>query len=117
MYAHCASSWEGSVPPKPYPNCPCRQVAGRGSRAVGFRLAYQAIVEGRPAHADPHGTADKTTPLNQSTRFHEAAKKIGVQSELIIIEGAPHSFHLQPKQRDLRSKVIGFFDTHLKPNE
>jgi dipeptidyl aminopeptidase/acylaminoacyl peptidase len=64
-----------------------------------------------------HGTADKTTPLDQSTRFHEAAKEIGVQSELIVIEGAPHSFHLQPKQRDLRPAVIEFFDKHLKPNE
>jgi dipeptidyl aminopeptidase/acylaminoacyl peptidase len=64
-----------------------------------------------------HGTADKTTPPDQSARFHEAAKKIGVQCELIIIEGAPHSFHLQPKQRDLRPEVIGFFDKHLKPSE
>lgn len=58
-----------------------------------------------------------TFPLDQSTRFHEAAKEIGVRSELIIIEGTPHSFHLQPKQRDLRPEVIGFFDKHLKPNE
>ncbi len=63
-----------------------------------------------------HGTADKTTPLEQSERFHQAAKEIGVASELVIIEGAPHSFHLQPKQRDLRPVVIGFFDKHLKPN-
>jgi dipeptidyl aminopeptidase/acylaminoacyl peptidase len=64
-----------------------------------------------------HGTADKTTPLEQSTRFHEAALAAGVQSELIVIEDAPHSFHLQPKQRDLRPEVIGFFDKHLKPSK
>lgn len=64
-----------------------------------------------------HGTADKTTPVDQSTRFHEAAKAIGVRSKLIIIEDAPHSFHLQPKQKDLRPEVIDFFDTHLKPGE
>ena len=34
---------------------------------------------------------------------------------LIVIEGAPHSFHLQPKQRDLRPDVLMFFDKHLKP--
>lgn len=61
-----------------------------------------------------HGTADGTTPLDQSTRLHEAAKKIGVHSELIVIEGAPHSFHLQPRQRDLRPEVVAFFDKHLK---
>jgi len=64
-----------------------------------------------------HGTADRTTPLDQSERLHQAAKKLGVPSELVIIEGAPHSFHLQPKQRDLRPAVIGFFDKHLKPSE
>ena len=64
-----------------------------------------------------HGTADKTTPLDQSTRFHEMAEQIGVPSELIVIEGAPHSFHLQPKQRDLRPDVLMFFDKHLKPRQ
>lgn len=63
-----------------------------------------------------HGTADTTTPVDQSTRFHQAAKKLGVESTLILIEGAPHSFHLQPKQRDLRPNVIAFFDKHLTPN-
>ena len=28
--------------------------------------------------------------------------------------GAPHSFDLQPRQRDLRELVVGFFDKHLK---
>mgnify|MGYP001080206542 CR=1 FL=1 len=46
-----------------------------------------------------------------------AAKRIGVPSELIVIEGAPHSFHLQPKQRDLRTDVLTFFDKHLKPHQ
>ncbi len=64
-----------------------------------------------------HGTADKTTPLEQSKRFNEVANEIGVRSELIIVEGAPHSFHLQPRQRDLRPVVIEFFDKYLKPNE
>jgi dipeptidyl aminopeptidase/acylaminoacyl peptidase len=61
-----------------------------------------------------HGTADRTTPLAQSTRFHEAAQKIGVHSELIVIKGASHSFDLQPKQRDLRPDVVRFFDKYLK---
>ena len=46
-----------------------------------------------------------------------AANEIGVQTKLIIIRDAPHSFHLQPKQRDLRPEVIDLFDKHLKPNE
>jgi hypothetical protein len=49
--------------------------------------------------------------------LHEAAKKIGVHSELIIVKGAPHSFDLQPKQRDLRPDVFRFLDKYLKGSD
>jgi acetyl esterase/lipase len=62
-----------------------------------------------------HGTADKTVPVEQSEILARALKKAGVEHELVIVEGAPHSFHLQPKQRDLRPLVLSFFDKHLKP--
>src|SRR5205085_5136651 len=62
-----------------------------------------------------HGTADQTVPVSQSELFAAALKKAGVEHELILIEGAPHTFHLQPKQRDLRPLVLQFFDKHLKP--
>ncbi len=61
-----------------------------------------------------HGTADKTVDVEQSELFAAALKKAGARHELVIIEGAPHTFHLQPKQRDLRPLVLGFFDQHLK---
>jgi len=61
-----------------------------------------------------HGTADKLVPVTQSEQLAEALKKAGVEHQLIIVEGAPHSFDLQPKQRDLRPLVVGFFDKHLK---
>lgn len=74
------------------------------------------------AHADKddppililHGTADKTVPVEQSQVLAETLKKAGVRHELVIVEGAPHTFHLQPKQRDLRPVVLGFFDRYLK---
>jgi acetyl esterase/lipase len=62
-----------------------------------------------------HGTADKTVDAKQSELMDEALTKAGIEHELVIIEGAPHSFHLQPKERDLRPVVLGFFDRHLKP--
>lgn len=62
-----------------------------------------------------HGTADKTVDLKQSELFAAALKKAGAVYELVVIEGAPHTFHLQPKQRDLRPVVLGFFDKYLKP--
>jgi dipeptidyl aminopeptidase/acylaminoacyl peptidase len=62
-----------------------------------------------------HGTADKVVPVEQSQVFADALKKAGTPHELIIIPDAPHTFHLQPKQQDLRPVVLGFFDRYLKP--
>jgi acetyl esterase/lipase len=62
------------------------------------------------------GTADKTVPVEQSQSLADSLKKAGVRHELIVIEDGPHSFHLQPKQRDLRPVVLGFFDRYLKPS-
>ncbi|MGZ0164498.1 MAG: sulfatase-like hydrolase/transferase [Planctomycetales bacterium] len=61
-----------------------------------------------------HGTKDALVPVEQSRILHASLKAANVPTELIVIEGAPHSFHLQPKQRNLRSRVIGFFDKHFK---
>ena len=61
-----------------------------------------------------HGTDDALVPVEQSQLLQAAAEKEGVESSLNVIEGAPHSFHLQPKQEDLREQVIGFFTQHLK---
>jgi len=61
-----------------------------------------------------HGTADKTVSVEQSKLFAAKLKEAGARHELVIVEGAPHTFHLQPKQADLRPKVLGFFDLHLK---
>ncbi|MCC6356765.1 MAG: prolyl oligopeptidase family serine peptidase, partial [Verrucomicrobiae bacterium] len=61
-----------------------------------------------------HGTADKTVDVEQSRVFAAAVAKAGIEHQLVIVEGAPHTFHLQPKEMDLRPVVIGFFDRHLK---
>lgn len=61
-----------------------------------------------------HGTADKTVPVSQSERLAAALKQAGASVELRLIPEAPHTFHLEPKQQDLRPVVLGFFDRHLK---
>jgi acetyl esterase/lipase len=118
MYPHCASSWEGGVGVKH------GLMTQQGMLAKSLSEAPELWDSASPikqlSKDDPpmlilHGTLDTTTPLNQSTRLHEAAQKLGIPCELIIIEGAGHSFHLQPKQRDLRPDVIAFFDKYLKP--
>jgi acetyl esterase/lipase len=62
-----------------------------------------------------HGTADKTVAVERSRELDAALARAGIEHQLVIIEEAPHSFHLQPKQRDLRPLVLGFFDKYLKP--
>ncbi|MCX7827191.1 MAG: prolyl oligopeptidase family serine peptidase [Verrucomicrobiae bacterium] len=61
-----------------------------------------------------HGTNDETVPVEQAEKLAAALKKAGVVTELVIIPDATHGFHLQPKQRNLRPLVIGFFGKHLK---
>ncbi len=79
---------------------------------VGSPVTY--LDEEDPPLLILHGTEDALVPVEQSELLQAAAEAKGVNSELKIIEGAPHSFHLQPKQEDLRERVIGFFDEHLK---
>ena len=68
-----------------------------------------------PAILIVHGTADATVPLSQSQALDAALTRAGAEHQLVIVPGAPHTFHLQPKQRDLRPLVFDFFASHLKP--
>jgi acetyl esterase/lipase len=61
-----------------------------------------------------HGTADKTVDVAQSEKFAETLKAKGATYEVEIIPDAPHSFSLQPKEKDLRPVVLAFFDRYLK---
>jgi len=61
-----------------------------------------------------HGTADKTVAVADSEALAASLKAAGAPHELVLIPDAPHTFHLQPAQRDLRPLVLGFFDRYLK---
>lgn len=61
-----------------------------------------------------HGTADATVDYNQAVELDKKLRATGVESQLLLIPGAKHSFDLQPPQEDLRPLVVGFFDRHLK---
>ena len=52
--------------------------------------------------------------LQVRERFVDAAKTIGADVQYRAVEGAVHSFHLEPPQADLKADVIGFFDHHVK---
>ena len=61
-----------------------------------------------------HGTADPLVPVQQSVELHEKLRENGIDSQLVIVKDAPHSFHLQPEQQDLRPVVLAFFNKNLK---
>jgi len=61
-----------------------------------------------------HGTADTVVPATQSQALDEALTKVGAAHDLVLVPDAPHTFDLQPKQRDLRPLVFGFFAKNLK---
>ena len=116
LYPHCASTWEGGVPAKTYSTLPMfAKPLAEAPELWDSALPIKHLSQDDPPMLILHGTADTTTPLEQSIQLNAEAKKRGVPSELVVIEGAPHSFHLQPKQRDLRELVLNFFDKHLKP--
>ena len=61
-----------------------------------------------------HGTKDAIVPPEQSERLAEALRKAGVEHDLAVVDGAAHSFHLEPPGHDLRPRVLEFFERHLK---
>jgi acetyl esterase/lipase len=69
---------------------------------------------GSPPMLIVHGTADKTVDVSQSQKFADALKAVGAPCALEIIPDAPHSFGLEPKEKDLRPVVMAFFDRYLK---
>lgn len=68
---------------------------------------------GTPPILIAHGTADRIVPVDFSRRLAAVLAERGVEHEYIEIPDAPHTFHLQPEQRDLRPAVLAFLGKHL----
>ncbi len=64
-----------------------------------------------------HGDQDLLVPLDQSVKFAEAMKKVGVEVQLVVIKGMGHG-PTTPEQREEFMRAVGqaleFFDKHLK---
>lgn len=60
-----------------------------------------------------HGTADVTIPIGISRDLYRLVQEKGIVCEYIEVPDAPHSFDLQPRQRDLRPEVLAFFRRYL----
>jgi len=53
--------------------------------------------------------------LNPRLSFRNRPAPPGGAHELGAVEVAPHCFHLQPEEHDLRPKVPGFLAPHPEP--
>jgi len=60
-----------------------------------------------------HGTADTIIPVERSRLLARELEKRGLDYWYVEIAGAPHSFHLEPAQMDLRPAVLAFLKKHL----
>ena len=60
-----------------------------------------------------HGTKDETVPLSQSETLAAKCKVAGLEHQLEIVPGAPHTFALVSPARDFRPLVFSFLDKHL----
>jgi len=69
------------------------------------------VKKGAPPFLIMHGEKDETVPLSQSIDFHQALKKAGADSTLMVIKDIGHSF---PGRPDLHIPVADWFDEHLK---
>jgi acetyl esterase/lipase len=128
---------DGLDPQGPYGNFPCQVQCGVdmygiasmaewhdsamfGKTSEEAPALYQKASPITYVHADSapmlilHGTADKTVDVSQSEKFAAELKAKGATYQVEIIPDAPHSFSLQPKEKDLRPLVLAFFDKYLK---
>jgi len=96
----------------------CRKFLGAGRKENPQLWVFASPVNHISADDPPflilHGTADKIVHYEQSIELHDKLRESGIDSRLVIIEKAPHSFHLQPRRCDIRPLLVEFFDKHLK---
>lgn len=70
---------------------------------------------GMPPVLVVHGTGDTTIPVAESRFLVGRMQELGIDYCFLEIAGAPHSFHLEPEQLDLRPIVCTFLARHLGP--
>lgn len=80
--------------------------------------AAASPVTGIPRKAPPfliiHGNADKVNPEEQSHLLHRALREKGVESTLLILEGAGHGWAPDsPHARQAEAAVLQFLGKHL----
>ena len=124
--------FEPEEDPAPPPECRPRSsctgaVAGQNRALVMFPAKESVMPAGLRAAVPFHLTratrrfsssTARPTPSRRSRdprlRFADKLEEVGVEHQLVIVEGCAHSFDLQPCAMRSRELVVGFFDKHLR---
>jgi len=61
-----------------------------------------------------HGEKDGDVPVGQSYEFHRALVERGVRTELVVYPREPHGFREPAHQRDLWTRVLGWYTYYLE---
>lgn len=88
----------------------------REAAAEKWKLAspLSHITRGSPPTFTLHGDHDTTVDRDQSAELDKALKAAGVESKLIMVEGANHAWPLKTAAFDYTGEVVAFLDRFLK---
>ena len=60
-----------------------------------------------------HGDADALVDFNNSELIHSALVASGVETNLVVIEGAGHGFRTEEDRAQASDALVGWFEAHL----
>lgn len=61
------------------------------------------------------GDRDAEVPISQSYEYWNALRRLGVQTRFVVYPDEGHFFFKRADQLDAMSRVVDWFDTHMKP--
>jgi dipeptidyl aminopeptidase/acylaminoacyl peptidase len=61
------------------------------------------------------GDADPIDPPGQSRELYRGLKHYGVEAELVVYPREPHAFREEKHILDVRTRMLAWYDQHLKP--
>ena len=71
------------------------------------------VSAGDPPTLLVHGDADALVDLNNSEMIHSALTRAGVETDLVVIEGAGHGFRSVEDRTQAMDALVGWFEAHL----
>jgi dipeptidyl aminopeptidase/acylaminoacyl peptidase len=63
------------------------------------------------------GDHDAEVPISQSYEYWNALRRLGVKTEFVVYPDEGHAFFKHADQVDLMSRLVGWFNTYLRPGE